>query len=88
MKLSLDDLIHLVRKEYSNELEYINGPQAKKIVGQLIADYIESIELPEKKLINKNKYTVDERRYPAGYNTCLKDCQAKLDEAVRSLRNG
>ena len=74
-KSKLDEL-----KDYTVE-EMIN----------LIASHISSIELPEKKKDTRGatqnpsnpKYLT---KYATAYNDCLKDCQAKLDEAVKALK--
>ena len=50
---------------------------------KIFADYIESIELP-KQLQFGGLY--EEER--TSYNTAIRRCQAKLNEAVKELRNG
>ena len=52
-------------------------------ISSVVADYIESIELP-KQLQFGGLY--EEER--TSYNTAIRRCQAKLDEAVKELRNG
>ena len=67
-----------------NEAQY-------KLLNNYIANYISSIELPEKKKDTRGatqnpsnpKYLT---KYATAYNDCLKDCQAKLDEAVKALK--
>ena len=55
-----------------------------------VADYIESIEWPEKKNLSiwesSDRKTNPGYQYFDGYNACLKDCQAKLDEEAKELR--
>ena len=55
----------------------------KNEILKCVADYIESIELPEKIVQVQN---IPNEHYTTGYNVCLKDCQAKLDEVVKELR--
>ena len=51
-------------------------------IKHLFADYIESIELPEK-VTNKVRQTGTKSLTSIGYNLALKDCQAKLDKAIK-----
>lgn len=78
---------------------FINGlsriHESKIALQHYVADYIESIELPEKEVAMTKKRVAGDHPmidkfndYSNGYNACLKDCQAKLDEAVKELRNG
>lgn len=56
----------------------------------LLANYISSIELPKNRHISKKDVQSFNAEniiyYNNGYNICLRDCQAKLDEVVKGLR--
>ena len=91
---------------HDGQVDYESGKKeierVKRVIKQLVADYIESIELPKHRemteemtppkelaeayLSNQLAMLDDLNGVTDAYNQALKDCQAKLDETVKYLK--
>ena len=74
---------------HDGQVDYEGGKEeierVNRAIKHLVADYIESIELPIK--LQEHDPRVDARDvYNYAFNEAVNLCQAKLDEAIKALK--